>query len=539
MNILGLSVATTEHHAAALVVGGQLVAAAEEERFNRIKHYGARPRSAPHANLINDATLSLADVLCKDAVRYVLDAGGIRLSDVDRIAVNGIPRRFADTYSATDPSRPPGVVSEGRYVFVPHHLCHAASAFRLSGMREANVLTLDGRGERETAAFFRASEDGSLVRVWDVLVGDRHSFGGCYETASRQLGFGPHGQGAVMALAALGVPRVDLTSALDVQSHADRRLDERALWRLLDAYARRPDDPIAARHRDVAASVQRALEDGAAALAREAFAEHPSRGLCLAGGVALNCPMNGHLRRVTGAAEVFVQPAAHDAGTAIGAALEVAWREGEPLAAPMRTGAWGPEFDEDAMAAALRSAGLQATRMADPPGDVAHRLADGRIVCRFSGRMEVGPRALGQRSILADPRRELLKPRLNAMKSRAEWRPFGPSIRAGAEGEWFTEAWDSPFMLFTFFVHPERQGEIPVVVHGDGSTRPQAVHPDVLPDYAALIDAFAALTGVPMVVNTSFNRGGEPIVCTPSDAIASFLGLGADSLALGPFLIDR
>jgi carbamoyltransferase len=536
--ILGLSVATSEHHAAALIHNGQLVAAAEEERFNRIKHYGAHPAGKPLSNLINDGDLKLRDLVCRRAVAYVLSRVGATLHDVDWVAVNGIPHRFRHTYSLTDAAAPPRPIRKGKTLYIPHHLCHAASAFRLSGFEQANVLTFDGRGERETAAFFVGGADRALHRVWDVLVEGGHSFGGCYETASRRLGFGPHGQGAVMALAGLSTQPSQVAQSLWVESPADRHLSEQTLWDALAPLERAAEAPIEAAHADAAASVQLALERAASALARHAFAERPSNALCLAGGVVLNCPMNTRLVRETGVERWFVQPAAHDAGTAVGAALEAAWMLGEPAAAPMTTAAWGPEFGADTLEAALQKMGVRYWRSDEPEVEVAERLASGHVVCRFDGRLELGPRALGQRSILADPRRPELKAWLNAAKSRPAWRPFGPSMLAARRAEWLDESWDSPFMLFTFSVRPEQRSRVPVIVHADGTTRPQTVEPAVAPRYARLIEAFEAHTGVPMVVNTSFNRGGEPIVGTPEDAVASWRGLGAHLLQLGPFLCE-
>lgn len=540
MNILGLSVATTEHHAAALVQNGRLVAAAEEERFNRIKHYGARPLGpTSDANLLNNASLSLRDVLCKRAIAWVLAHSQLTEADIDIIAINGIPAKYqasggpAALASSLEPIR------DGRYLFVPHHLCHAASAYRLSGFSEARVLTVDGRGERETAAGFGASSDGHLIRQHEVLVSDRHSFGGIYETTSRMLGMGPHGQGTVMALAPLGKPGFSLEQSVWVRSFDSVNLDVYALQQLLAPIARDPADALLDIHRDAAFAVQQALEDALLVLGHEIMARAQGMPLCLAGGVTLNCPTNTRLLRELHPAGIFVQPAAHDAGTAIGAALEAAFLLGEPRPEPMLHAALGPSIDVSECEISLRRHGLPVMLASDLAGEVAQRLADGAIVCRAAGRMEIGPRALGQRSILADPRRADLKDRLNCMKSRASWRPFGPSILAGHEAEWFEQAFASPFMLFTQNVLPERRSQIPVVVHADGTTRPQSTDPGILPDYAAIIEAFYALTEVPMVVNTSFNRGGEPIVCTAEDAVVSFLGLGADCLQLGPFLVDR
>jgi len=405
-------------------------------------------------------------------------------------------------------------------------------------MPSAAVFTMDGRGERETAAFFEG-RNGSLRRRWDVLFGEGHSLGGCYETASRMLGFGPHGQGALMALAAAGTPSFDFRDALHVVNHQERRLDFRLLQELLQPHARGADEPISPRHADVAASVQLALEEAVLTLVREGLESHPSDSLCLAGGVALNCRLNRRIVEETGIRQLFVQPAAHDAGTAIGAALEVAALEVEPAAPLLRTAAWGPEPDAQAISDAIQGAGLVARRVADPASEIAEHLAEGRIVCRLDGRMEMGPRSLGQRSILGDPRRPQTRARLNRMKRRESWRPFGPSIRAEDVHDWFVEPLQSPFMLLTSEVRSSRREEVPAIVHMDGSSRPQIVDRTLLPRYAAILDAFHERTGVPMVVNTSFNGSGEPIVCTPADAVACWRELGAEVLQMGDFIVTR
>jgi carbamoyltransferase len=474
------------------VVDGQLVAVVEEERLSRVKHHGARPRAEVEANLCNDSSIRLEEVLCRRAVASVLSIGGLETGDIDRIAINGLRPEMmpADTRA-----RPPIIsLDGGRIVHVPHHLCHAASAWRL---------------------------------------------GGCYETASRMLGFGPYGQGALMALAAGGTPSVDLSDALHVVSHTERTLDFRRLQDLLEPFRRAPEEPLTPLHADAAASIQVALEEAVLALVQEGMDTTPSDALCLAGGVALNCRLNRRILVETGVQQLFVQPAAHDAGTAVGAALEVAALEVEPPAAPLRTAAWGPSPDEQTIADALEGAGLVAQRVADPAVVIARHLMEGRIVCRLDGRMEMGPRALGQRSILGDPRRPQTRLRLNRMKGRESWRPFGPSVRAEDVYDWFEEPIQSPYMLLTSRVRESQREKVPAIVHLDGTSRPQIVERRSLPAFAAILDAFHEATGVPMVVNTSFNRGGEPIVCTPADAIVCWRALGAEVLQMGNFIVSR
>jgi predicted NodU family carbamoyl transferase/MoaA/NifB/PqqE/SkfB family radical SAM enzyme len=398
---------------------------------------------------------------------------------------------------------------------------------------------------------------------------------------TRLLGFGAHGQGSVMALASFGAPTVPFDEHLGVREPSraarDGRIERRdadegdadvggadagagdadageAAGRGrptlvvheqgLDArYAdrrRAPDAPLEARHHDLAASLQHGLERVAIALLARNAGEGPLDGLCLAGGVMLNCRMNERLRRTFRPAAIFAQSGANDAGTALGAALEAdtALAPAGFRHPPMTHAYLGPSFDDDAIERAIQRSGLRYRRVADVAEETASLLAAGKVVCWFQGRMEFGPRALGARSILADPRDPAMHARVNAIKQREPWRPFGPSILAGHEEEWLDGGFDARFMLFTLPVRPERRARIPAVVHVDGTTRPQVVHAETAPLYHAMISAFFAKSGVPLVLNTSFNRRGEPIVCTPQDALAAFRGLGADALAIGSFLVD-
>lgn len=539
MYILGLACATSQHHGAALLRDGEIIGAVAEERFTRVKGYGWHPTGRPGANLINDPSVRLRDAWPRHSVDWLLARAGIRLEDLDVIALNGIPAKYAGTYSARNRHLPPKIIDEGRMAFVPHHLAHAAGAFRLSGFESATVVTVDGRGERETACSFEA-KGGVLRRGREVLVGDGGSIGGAYETITRILGFGPFGQGSTMALAPFGKPVLDLRGFFELPSHASPSIDEYRLGEIYSGLSRSPQGALSEAHRDLAASTQQALERCVSTFVAEVVSAQAPARLCLAGGVALNCAMNSRLARLPGVAGMFVDPASHDAGTALGAALEAAHHRGAPLPARrLRSAALGPAYDGEACIRACAAAGVHPRRVDDIAAEVAERLARGQVVAWFQGALEVGPRALGQRSLLADPRRADMQERLNAMKSRERWRPFAPSILSGHEEAWFEESFDSPFMLFTFSVRPERREAVPAIVHVDGTTRPQSVHPDVLPRYARVLEKFAALTGVPMVVNTSFNGRGEPIVCTPEHAIACFRRIGADALALEDLLVER
>jgi carbamoyltransferase len=318
-------------------------------------------------------------------------------------------------------------------------------------------------------------------------------------------------------------------------------LSEWAAEKLMAPYTRGRDQELTDEHRNLAASIQRALETTVGDYLAHHVGDHlRGNNLALCGGVALNCRMNGLLRDRFEPRDMLVPPGANDAGTAIGAAF-IGHREltGELPRLDLGHTHLGPAWSDDAIVKALERMRVPFQRMRDVADQTAELIAAGKIVCWFQGPMEFGPRALGGRSILADPRREDLKSRLNEMKSREPWRPFGPSVLAGRQSDWFVQGWDSRYMLFAVDVRPEKREQIPVVVHHDGSSRPQVVHAEHHPRYHAMISAFERRTNVPMVVNTSFNRGGEPIVCNPAEALRSFTGLGADAIVLGNCLVRR
>ncbi|MBI5241272.1 MAG: 4Fe-4S dicluster domain-containing protein [Elusimicrobia bacterium] len=518
--ILGLAAMTRQEHAAVLLEDGRLVGAVEEEKLARVRHYGWPP---PGEDPFGTA---LEECFPRRAARALLSRRGLTLDDVDLFAMNGLPARYGMSYLSAPVDQPLSTLRSGRVLYVPHHLCHAASAWRVSGQAESWVLTMDGRGERQTAAVFRTGPQG-IIQVYELLSLAWRSIGGTYESLTRLLGFGPHGQGSLMALAGYGKPSIDMGRWLSWRGPDDYSVDER----IAEAFADRR------RPRDLAASLQAALERTILGMLRDLVPERPS-GLCLAGGVALNCRLNQLIRERLRPGKMFVQPGANDAGTALGAALEAAARAGgkaQPFI--LEDAALGPDFTEAEIAEALEASGLRHERLRDAPAKAARLLADGEVVCWFQGRLEFGPRALGRRSILADPRSAKMKDKVNRLKQRQPWRPFGPSVLAGRETDWFSDPFDSRFMLFTVPVRPEMRGRIPAVMHVDGTTRPQSVHRRRDPLYHRLISEFERLTGVPMVLNTSFNRKGEPIVCTPQDALESFRALGADALVIGPFLV--
>lgn len=567
MRILGLS--NMRDAAAALVDNGQIVAAAEEERFVRIKHVTALPLQA---------------------VRFCLQTAGIRLEDVDAIAVPWkywqlgrraalavgsmlrSPRLFAvkgtrsverltgewkelaflRTYLSrrVDGTRCPPVV------FLDHHLSHAASAVLVSPFEQAAVMVVDGASEAHTTML--ACADRHQIRVL-TRVALPHSLGQFYAGITSYLGFKPdHDEYIVMGLAAYGAPSFAQTlreQVLRTLPDGEFRLNTRLLdfhlarrrifspeFVRLFGPPRRPDEDITPRHQDIAASAQSVLEDTLLHLARHLRRMTNDQRLCVAGGVAYNCVANSRLLKDAGFEELFVPPAAGDSGAALGAALWLAKRRGG-LSSPtvMRTASWGPQFSEAVCRAALEEAGLDVQRLDDELlcEHVAGELAAGRLVFWFQGRMEWGPRALGNRSLLADPRREDMRALINLkVKFRQPFRPFAPSVLAERASEYFDLTGSSPFMLRTVPVQSSAKGVIPAVVHVDGTARVQTVDRDSNPRYRRLLETFARRTGVPVLLNTSFNVN-EPIVCTPREAVACFLRTDVEWLAMENLLARR
>ncbi len=422
-------------------------------------------------------------------------------------------------------------------------MAHAASAYFPSGFDRAAILSIDGIGEIAGSLLAKAAG----TRIQPVETFDYpHSLGFLWEVMSTHLGFSHYDASKVMGLAAYGDPEVfrrEFQSALRVGKE-DYAVSPEFLgfnankFAKLDALFGPPrymDSEILPRHADIAAALQEATNAAVMALVRRLKRKVPLDKLCLAGGVALNCVTNELVRRSGDFSDVFIPSAPHDAGTAIGAALVVhCAKQKSPPERGNSTPYLGPAFNRREILAAVKSAGLTPRRSKSPARDAADMIADGRIVAWFQGRMEFGPRALGNRSLLADPRRPEMRNILNQkVKHREDFRPFAPSVMAERAGEWFevggANSTSHEFMLFACGVKPDRRDRIPAVVHRDGSARVQLVRRESNPDFHELLSRFLARTGVPLVVNTSFNDS-EPIVCTPTDAIVTFRKSGIDAL---------
>jgi carbamoyltransferase len=529
-NVLGVN-GVFHDPAAAIVVDGRIVAAAEEERFSRRKH-GKPP--------VAFSTWELPE----DAMAFCLEEAGLEPAELDAVAYSYDPDlahpagadvtearweglrtlyvQRAPLFMRTSlPGLDPGLVR-----FVPHHVAHAASATFASGFDPCGVLVLDGRGER-ASHLAGAFDDGRL----EILAAQElpHSLGLLYEELTAHLGFRRSSdEYKVMAMASYGMP-----SYLD-DLRALVRADGAGGFAVGDVdFARWPD------RTDLAASVQRRLEEVLLELVEWLHDRTGHRDLVLAGGVALNCVANSRIWREGPFERVWVQPAAGDAGTALGAALQVA-RELGDRPEPMRTAALGRGWDDDALEARLRTAGVPYERADDLADAVAEVLAANGVVAWFQGRSEFGPRALGHRSLLADPRPQSNLDKLNDIKGREQFRPVAPMVLAERAAEIFADGpLPSPYMLFTHSVREGWAERIPAVVHVDGSARVQTVDRHEEPLVARMLERFEARTGVPVVVNTSLNTAGRPMVDDPRDALECFGSAPVDLLAIGPFVVRR
>jgi carbamoyltransferase len=537
MRVLGIN-AIFHDPAAALIVDGQVVAAAEEERFSRRKH-GKRP--------VPFAAWELPEL----AAAWCLESAGLRPDDLDAVAYSFDPAlgRDAAELGLNDPSdylrmdyarRAPQFLAAAlpgldpaQVRFVPHHVAHAASA-GLSVEEDNAVLVLDGRGE-VASHLAGAYRSGRLETFKSQRL--PHSLGLLYEDLTRHLGFlHSSDEYKVMALASYGEPRfLELFREL-VRSTADGGFTvDRIDWDAL-AKARPANGEMTSAHADLAASVQVRLEEVLLDLARWTYeASGGLSTLTMAGGTALNCVANARIAAEGPFDRVWVQPAAGDSGTALGAALAVV----DERVAPFTTAALGRGWSDEELEAELRRAALPYTRPRSIAAEAARVLADNGIVAWYQGRSEFGPRALGHRSLLADPGDADTQIRMNNVKGREQFRPIAPMVRAERFDDIFEGVFPSPYMLFVHKVKPEWRDRIPAVTHVDGTARVQTVHTETEPLVAEMLAEFERLSGLPVVVNTSLNTAGRPMVDTPREAMELFGSAPVDLLAMGPFAVHR
>jgi carbamoyltransferase len=582
MNILGIN-AYHGNASAALVCDGKLIAAVEEERFNRVKYAAGFPAAA---------------------IRYCLKEAGIALSDVDHVAVprnpyarlatklfyavrmpsfarerirviskfTSIPTALARAFDS-DPAK-----IKAAFHRVEHHQAHLASSFFVSPFEHAALLSADGLGDFASSMW--GSGRGNRMYIDDAIAFP-HSLGLYYSAVTQYLGFLKFGdEYKVMGLAAYGQPenleafrdivrfspndgdfgfRLDLTYFTHHRTgpemswaESDKtptlgRLFSEELPKRLGGSVRSPEEPLEQRHRNLAASMQARLEEVYLGMLKKLAAKTGAKAVCLSGGVAFNCVANGKLFDQTPFEQVYVHPAAGDAGLAVGAAYYI-WNQmlGKPRSFVMDHAYWGPGYSAQEICSAIQASevskgGYTVTELPEPGlmRRTASIIAEGKILGWYQGRAEWGPRALGNRSIVADPRRPEMKEILNRrIKHREIFRPFAPSILAERTGEWFEKSYPSPFMTLAYSVRAEKRDKIPAPTHIDGTGRLQTVTHEANPRYHALIAEFERQTGVPVVLNTSFNDN-EPIVCRPEEALDCFLRTQMDALVLGDTLITR
>lgn len=561
--ILGINHAYHES-SACIIKDGVIVAMAEEERFNRKKH--AKP-----------ARTDNPDELPVNAIRFCLERAKITWNDLDYIASSFNPGKRLKNKTFGDRAKEGDWGSESgealfykklrqvpkklsalygtdirkKFRWVGHHDAHAASAYFVSPFREAAILVADGIGETESTTLYRGTGR-KMKKLKSIHY--PNSLGFLWEKIAKFLGFTEYDACKIMGLASYGdakryykklktfIKIGGVSFKMDPRVLEFRAGDCRALEKMLGR-RRKPGEELEGKHADIAAALQKVTEEILLRLAADLHRLTKSANLCLAGGVALNCVANRILQEKGPFKKIYIQPAAHDAGTAIGAAYFI-WNQmlEKPRGFVMEHAYVGPDFSSAKIKRALDESGLKYARAKNITKKVAKLVADGNIVGWFQGRMEAGPRALGNRTLLADPRNPKIRDILNMkVKHREYFRPFAPSVLAEKAREWFripAESMASDFMLFAYDALEEKQRLIPAVIHVDGTSRIQTVRRKTNSKYHRLIREFEKITGVPMILNTSLNDR-EPIVCSPEDAISTFQKTRIDYLAIGDFLIAR
>jgi carbamoyltransferase len=571
MYTLGINAAFHDS-AACIIKDGILLAAAEDERFTHIKH-GKRP--------VPFSTWELPF----HAIDYCLKVAGINLSDVDHVAYSfdpflllgdkyskqtsieiplnqggsfnsdwlnpwdplflssivNAPAQLVDGYPHHLQRRFKGAkTSDFEWHFVEHHIAHAASAFHPSPFTNAAVLTLDGRGEQATTTY-NVGKNNDLTRIGQVNM--PHSLGLLYERVTTYLGFlHSSDEYKVMALASYGKPEFvnDFREMINIGENGQYTIENERFEERFGPTRLRHEE-FTSHHFNIAHSLQLVLEETVLELVDWLQRETGEKNLCMAGGVALNCVLNARIRDKSAFENVWVQPAAGDSGTALGAAewIDAKVRQSTTKDFRMEHAYWGPEYSDDEIEKFLNWAKVPYTRLSNIAEEAAEILAQDKIIGWYQGRMEYGPRALGSRSILASPISSEMQARLNEVKDREDFRPVAPVVLEEDAGEWFENAEYSPYMLFIYDVKPEKADLIPAVRHVDGTARIQTINRNQHPHYYDLLKAFKAKTGVPVLVNTSFNTLGKPIVCSPRDAVECFWTSPFDALIIGSFLIEK
>lgn len=573
MIVLGIS-PFGQNPAAAIIVDGTLIAFAEEERFVRIKSaFGKFPGKAL-SYCLREANLTLTDVDCiavgweSNKYRYTMPL--VAASLWLRYGIGRGSGAYDSALHELVAWRPENALRHIQYglyntgykgkipkiEFVPHHLAHAASTFYASGFDTATILILDGSGEERATTLYK----GNGLEITEITSVDiPHSLGWFYAATTAYLGFKPYeDDGFIMGLAPYGRPSDEMRE----KARTILRLEERGEYSVhpqftllgdhtwnehfSDQYIRLfgtprlQGSPMTQRHKNIAFAIQERLEETIVTLGKRAVRESGYNDVCLAGGVALNCKANGVLAQTDFVNNMFIQPASHDAGAALGAAMIIARDAGDDPRFHMSHSRWGPSFNEDSVRHILDEAMVPYTRKKNMADTIADSIALGKIVARFHGRMEAGPRALGGRSILANPAIQGMNDVINKrVKHRDPWRPFCPSMIETISKEYLVGPKETRFMTVIYDVPKGKKKDISAVTHIDGTTRPQTVSKAEDEEYYNIIRAVGEKTDVPVVLNTSLNVKGEPIACSPVDALKCFYSTGIDAMALGSFWLEK
>ena len=562
MIILGIN-SVYHESSACILINGKLLAASEEERFNRIKHG-------------KNATPESADQLPINSINFCLEKAGVSLTDVDYIAfsfdpdlrektnwpkenfiINDWGSSHAENQLLSSINRIQNKFLEldfkGKIVWIEHEMCHAASSYYCSPFVESAVLSIDGIGEEETTALYQGNGI-NLTKIESIKY--PNSLGFLWEKFCKYLGFSEYHACKLMGLAAYGDEKIyqrEFNSIIQIEADGLFRLNNEILQfrsndfsqleSVFNLKKREPEELLTFNHKNVAATLQWITDKIVNNLARRIHKTTGSKNLCLAGGVALNCVANSSIVNSNIFENIFINPGAHDAGTSIGAAFSL-WHNilRSEQRFVLKDAYLGPSFSDTQCLSELILADLKFEKISNIEERTAQLIAEGAVVGWFQGRMEFGPRALGNRSLLADPRNPKIRDILNIkVKHREIFRPFAPSILIECADDWFdinSNQQPNDYMLLVNSVHPEKQKLIPAVLHVDGTARIQKVKHDTNPRFYKLISEFNEITGVPILLNTSFNDD-EPIVCTPKDAIETFKKTAIDYLVLNDFLISR
>ncbi len=552
MVILGITAPLSWNSAAAIVKDGRLLAAVEEERFNGLKY---SPRILPLKSIEYCLAFAKVDPSQVDAIAlgYRSPIDGYFRSLVENLKERDVTRAareagaFAEykvgTIRLLDWMKRKNFRLSGQKKIIikyyAHHLVHAASAFRCSGFSNANVITLDGQGEDDSGSLWYGQKHAYKKME---KIGHHQSVGWVYSEATDVLGFQPHShEGKVMGLAGWGKHVLDTTGLwkTSVEGYTLSRDWKDLFWKRFGPRRNRYEK-ITSRHKNIALTVQKFSEAVGVALAKKMYRKTASKNFCLAGGVALNCDMNAKIWELPFTENIFINPAANDTGTAIGGALELADELGENADLEMRHAYWGPAYTNSEIEETLTNAKLKYERVDQIEEYTAQQLATGKIIGWFQGRLEIGPRALGNRSILAHPGRMGMKDKINTeVKHREVWRPFAPSVLHEAGSTYFDKYCFHPFMVLAFNVKKSKVADISQTVHVDGTARVQSVEPTTNPRYYKLISEFAKISGIPALLNTSFNDSEQPLVTSPKDALRTFFSTGIDALAMGNYFVTK